>query len=98
MVFDGATVNCIYPWTTPTDSYTNFSLLGLNLAFLNYMNVSSHSFLYFMSTKIAKYEVRKLIFLNIQTFKINPGETKLDPAFWSSVKYLEDGAPQIDCT
>ena len=49
-----------------------------------------------MLTKIPKYEIRKLIFVNIQTFKLNPGSTKLNPDFRSSVKYLEAGAPQID--
>ena len=57
------------------------SLLGLNLAFLNYMNVSSYVFLYFMWIKIPKYEMRKLIFVNIQTFKLNPDNTTLNPAF-----------------
>ena len=60
------------------------------------MNVSSHLFSYLVSIKIPKYEIWKLIFVNIQTFKLNPGKTKLNPAFWSSIKYLEAGVPQID--
>ena len=81
MVFDGTTVNYIYRERPQKANMSSSSLLGLNLAFLNYMNVSSHLFLYFMSTKIPKYEIWKLIFVNIQTFKINFGMSKLNPSF-----------------